>query len=143
MTTSFQVTSEEVLDSFIDRVREINPSLNCLVADRFHEARQEAKAADQFIKAGTYTEDQLAKLKPFLGVPFTTKDCIAVKGICGYFDYIKWIRVGFIRTGLIHTSGLYKRRDIIAQEDADVIVLLKKAGAIPIGLTNVSELCMW
>ncbi|KAK9752772.1 Amidase [Popillia japonica] len=119
-----KVTSEEVLNSFIDRITEINPLLNCLVADRYHEARQEAKAADDFIRSGTMSEAQLAKEKPFLGVPFTTKDCIAVKG-------------------LIHTSGLYKRRHIIAEEDADCIAYLKRSGAIPIGLTNVSELCMW
>lgn len=74
------MSSIDVLNSFIDRIVEINPMLNCLVADRFHEARQEANAADELIKSGTVTEEQLAKEKPFLGVPFTTKDCIAVKG---------------------------------------------------------------
>lgn len=44
---------------------------------------------------------------------------------------------------MIHTSGLHCRREIKAAEDADVIALLRKAGAIPIALTNVSELCMW
>lgn len=45
--------------------------------------------------------------------------------------------------GLIHSSGLEKRKHIIAEEDADVVSKLKQAGAIPIALTNVSELCMW
>ncbi len=30
-----------------------------------------------------------------------------------------------------------------AQRDADVVALLRGAGAIPIALTNCSELCMW
>lgn len=54
--------------------------MNCVVADRFDEARKEAQATDQLIKSGTLSEETLAKEKPFLGVPFTTKDCIAVKG---------------------------------------------------------------
>lgn len=69
-----------MLDSFIERIKEVNPVLNCVVADRFDEARKEAQATDQLIKSGTLSEETLAKEKPFLGVPFTTKDCIAVKG---------------------------------------------------------------
>lgn len=44
---------------------------------------------------------------------------------------------------MIHTSGLYKRKEIKAAEDADAVALLRHAGAIPLALTNVSELCMW
>ncbi|KAJ8977273.1 hypothetical protein NQ317_006801 [Molorchus minor] len=44
---------------------------------------------------------------------------------------------------MIHTSGLVKRKNIIASEDAKAIACLRNAGAIPIALTNVSELCMW
>lgn len=44
---------------------------------------------------------------------------------------------------MIHTSGLYKRKSIIAKEDAIAIGNMRKSGAIPIALTNVSELCMW
>ncbi|XP_076275159.1 fatty-acid amide hydrolase 2 [Rhynchophorus ferrugineus] len=119
-----KISSEQVLESFIERIEEVNPVLNCVVADRFEEARREARAADDLIKSQTISEEVLAKEKPFLGVPFTTKDCIAVKG-------------------LIHSSGLVCRKDIKAEEDAIVIARLKRAGAIPIALTNVSELCMW
>lgn len=45
--------------------------------------------------------------------------------------------------GLRHTAGLYYRKDIIAPQDADAIKMLKRVGAIPIGVTNVPELCMW
>lgn len=76
----FQVTSLEVVNSFIERIEETNPMLNCLVDERFMEARTEAQEADALVKSGSMSEDQLAKEKPFLGVPFTTKDCIAVKG---------------------------------------------------------------
>lgn len=68
------------MNSYIERIQEINPLLNCVVADRFDEARKEARAVDDLIRSGTLSVDVIAKQKPFLGVPFTTKDCIAVKG---------------------------------------------------------------
>lgn len=119
-----KITSVQVLDSFIARIEEVNPLLNCVVADRFEEARKEARAADELIESGAIPLDKLAEEKPFLGVPFTTKDCIPVKG-------------------MIHSSGLVKRKNVIAAEDAKVVASLRRAGAIPIALTNVSELCMW
>lgn len=42
-----------------------------------------------------------------------------------------------------YTAGLVKRKNIIGQFDADVVCLMKKAGAIILAVTNVSELCMW
>ncbi|XP_065155525.1 fatty-acid amide hydrolase 2 isoform X1 [Atheta coriaria] len=119
-----KLTSVEVMKAFVARIEAVNPTLNCVVSDRFEDAMKEAAAADELIRAATMDEETLAKEKPFLGVPFTTKDCIAVKG-------------------MMQSSGLYKRRHVIAEEDADTIGLLRKAGAIPIGLTNISELCMW
>lgn len=80
MILYFQITSLEIVNSYIERIQEINPLLNCVVADRFDEARKEAQAVDDLIKSGTLSVDVIEKQKPFLGVPFTTKDCIAVKG---------------------------------------------------------------
>lgn len=45
--------------------------------------------------------------------------------------------------GLHNTAGVVLRKDVIAEKDADAIKLLRENGAIPIGLTNVPELCMW
>lgn len=119
-----ELTSVQVLESFIRRVKEVNPLLNCMVDERFEEAMKEAKEADDLIKSGKFTEEELAKQKPFLGVPISTKDCISVKG-------------------MLHTSGLYERRDVRAQKDADTMALMREAGAIPFALTNISEVCMW
>lgn len=44
---------------------------------------------------------------------------------------------------MLHTSGLYDRRFHRAEKDAETISLMRKAGAIPFALTNVSEVCMW
>lgn len=121
---SKKITSVEVVNAFIERIEEVNPLLNCVVANRFEDARKEAREVDKLIDSGTIPEEDLKRTKPFLGVPFTTKDCIAIKD-------------------MVHTAGLYARKDCIATDDADSIRNLRQAGAIPIALTNISELCMW
>ncbi|XP_068081794.1 fatty-acid amide hydrolase 2 [Anabrus simplex] len=119
-----KVSSVEVVELFISRIKEVNPVLNCVVDERFEEALKEAKQVDELIRSNIKTVEEIARDTPFLGVPFTTKDSIKVKG-------------------LSHTAGLYKRKDIKADKDAVVVSLMRKAGAIPLAVTNISELCMW
>lgn len=119
-----QISSEDVVQICIQRIRDVNRQLNCLVEERFELALAEAKKADDLVRSGSKTENELAKEKPFLGVPFTTKDCIGVEG-------------------LHQTAGVVMRKDFIAEKDAESIKLLRDAGAIILGLTNVPELCMW
>ncbi|XP_055921354.1 fatty-acid amide hydrolase 2 [Eupeodes corollae] len=119
-----QITSVAVLEAFIRRVEEVNPTFNCVVDKRFKEALKDAADADALIASGTYTPEELLKIKPFLGVPISTKDCIAVK------DFL-------------NTAGLYARKGVRSNEDSDAMGLMRKAGAIPFCLTNVSEMCMW
>lgn len=114
----------DVVQSFIDRINEINPTFNCVVDNCFEEALKEAAEADALIRSGKYTEDELASQKPFLGVPISTKDCIRVKG-------------------MIHSAGIWVRRKIRGEKDAEAMALMRAAGAIPFALTNVSECCMW
>lgn len=52
-----------------------------MVDERFAEAIKEAEEADDLIKSGKYSKTELEEQKPFLGVPISTKDCIAVKGM--------------------------------------------------------------
>lgn len=119
-----KVKSYEVMITFIERINEINDVLNCVVDNRFDEALEEAKKVDELIASGTKTEEELEAETPLLGVPFTTKDSIAVKG-------------------LLHTAGVYARRNIRAEKDSDAVALLRAAGGIPLALTNVPELCFW
>ena len=42
-----------------------------------------------------------------------------------------------------NTSGLVAKKGQMVNYDAAVVTRLKKAGAIPYMVTNVSELCMW
>lgn len=119
-----KLTSVEVMQAFIERCKEINPLLNCVVDQCYEAALKDAAMADKLIASGTLTEEQLATEKPFLGVPISTKDCIRVKD-------------------LLHTAGIWKRRNIRGEKDARAMELMRKAGAIPFALTNVSECCMW
>lgn len=139
-----KLTSVQVLQSFIDRIAEVNPLLNCVVDERYKEAMQEAADIDKLIASGKLTEEELARDKPFLGVPISTKDCISVEGELSFYDGIELcITFFYCNKGLLFTSGLIRRRNIRAEKDSDVIALMRQAGAIPFALTNVSECCMW
>ncbi|XP_068968973.1 fatty-acid amide hydrolase 2-A isoform X1 [Bombus flavifrons] len=120
-----QLTSQEVVQSYIDRIKEIQPILNCVVEDRFEDALKEAKLCDDLLKSENAPSPQvLAEEKPFFGVPFTTKDCIAI-------------------AGMKQTAGLTLRKNVVSERDAEAVRLMRAAGAIPLATTNVSELAMW
>ncbi|XP_031844644.1 fatty-acid amide hydrolase 2-B [Nomia melanderi] len=120
-----QLTSESVIQSYIDRIKEIQPVLNCVVEDRFENALKEAKKCDELLASENAPSPQvLAEQKPFFGVPFTTKDCIGI-------------------ANMKQTAGLVARKNAVAEKDAEVIRLMRAAGAIPLATTNVSELAMW
>jgi fatty acid amide hydrolase 2 len=119
-----KVTSREVVETYIARIKEVNPILNCVVDERFIEALEDAHKVEEFIQSGGKSVEDIEKDTRYLGVPFSTKDCIQV-------------------TGLSHTAGLYCRRHVKALQDADAISCMRAAGAIPFAITNVSEVCMW
>jgi len=113
-----EVRSAEVVEAHIQRIERVNPRLNLVVADRFDQARAEAREADARVATGT------EGLPPYHGVPCTIKESIAVEG-------------------MPHSAGLRARRHVISDRDATATARLRAAGAIPLGVTNVSELCMW
>ncbi len=114
-----QVSSAEVVEAHIQRIQAVNPELNLMVADRFGKARAEARQADERIASTNPSE-----LPPYHGVPCTIKESISLRG-------------------MPNSAGLLARRDVVATEDATAAARLRAAGAIPMGVTNVSELCMW
>ena len=120
-----EIGVEELLKVFVDRINVVNASINAVVADRFSEALMEARELDEELREMSQDErDELEDIKPFLGVPFTAKVAFAVRG-------------------LPNSGGLVARKDHIAEEDAVVVRRLRQAGAIPIAVSNCSELCMW
>ena len=53
------------------------------------------------------------------------------------------IKENFAFVGTPQASGLLARAHIINDHDAPAVARLRAAGAIPLGVTNTSELCMW
>lgn len=119
---SRSLSSREVVGAHVERARAINPGLNAIVVERYEQALAEAEAADAALeRAGAAG---VSELPPLLGVPCTIKE-------------------SFAYAGLPNSAGLVRRRERIATQDATSVARLREAGAICIGLTNVSELCMW
>ena len=83
----------------------------------------EARKIDERFDKGLISDEELQR-KPFLGVPFTTKDSTAVKG-------------------KLHTLGLKSRRNERATETAECVRLMKEAGGILIATTNIPEVNRW
>ncbi|KAK9887978.1 hypothetical protein WA026_000269 [Henosepilachna vigintioctopunctata] len=113
----------EVVNAFIRRIREVNPILNAVVDDNFKGALEEAKRVDKEIEIGDITDVDFQE-KPFLGVPFTSKESTAAKGMS-------------------FTFGIIARKGKKAIEDAEIVHLMKKAGGILLGVTNIPQLNMW
>jgi Asp-tRNA(Asn)/Glu-tRNA(Gln) amidotransferase A subunit family amidase len=116
-----EVSAQKVVDAHIERHIRVGPRINAVVAERFAAAREEALAADRRIAAG---DGDAADLPPLLGVPFTLKESIAL-------------------SGMPNSSGLVARASVRAAETAPVAQRLIEAGAIPLGVTNTSELTLW
>ncbi|KAK8762642.1 hypothetical protein V5799_026095 [Amblyomma americanum] len=119
-----EVKSVDVVSAYIKRIQEVQPIINAVVDDRFEEALREAEAADQLVASGTSSVQELIHEKPLLGVPFSVKDSIAVKG-------------------MRQDAGSLMYRGSRAVEDAPCVARMRAAGAIPLALTNVPELCLW
>jgi len=116
-------TARAVLDAHLAVYERRNPQVNAVIATRFDEARAEAGAADARVAAAT-TDAGRAALPPLLGVPVTIKESIALKG-------------------MPNSAGVIARGEFRSTETAPAAQRLIDAGAIPIGVTNTSELTLW
>lgn len=125
---SKQVTSYEVVSAYIERIKQVQPLVNCVVKDCFDEALAEAKRVDKLIADASDELKDGAKYSeknvPLLGVPFSCKECIWVKG-------------------MPNSTGVLARKNFVVPYDADVVKHIRQAGAILTCVTNTSEACMW
>ncbi len=115
-----QVSAREVVETHIDLLQRLEPDLGAIAADRYDAARADADAADQRVAAAADGEE----LPPLLGVPCTIKESI-------------WLE------GMPNTAGVVARGGQLAGESASTTQRLLDLGAIPLGVTNTSELTMW
>lgn len=121
-----EVTCRRVVECFIKRIEQVNSILNAVVDTRFDKALVEADEYDKLIKLAD-TQEKINLIfdgKPLFGVPFTSKESTGAKGMA-------W------------TFGLLSRTGVKCDEDAEVVKLLKTAGAILIGVSNVPEVNLW
>ncbi|EDV93340.1 fatty-acid amide hydrolase 2-B [Drosophila grimshawi] len=120
-----QLQSEQLVRAYIGRVREVNPSLNAVIEERFEAALNEAKHADEFMARAITEFDRVALFTryPLLGVPFTVKESCGVKG-------------------LSFQVGSLVRKGMKAPQDGDVVELVRAAGGIPLLVSATPEFCM-
>lgn len=108
---SRQASSQEVVDAHLRRIEAVNPSVNAVVTILQERALAAARAADIAVREGH-------ELPPFHGVPITVKGNVDV-------------------AGTPTTQGLRALANAFPRRDAPIVQRLRRAGAIPIGRTNV------
>ena len=106
-----EVSSLEVLESFLTQVEKVNPTINAIVALDIERAKEKAIEADNKINLKS-------KLGPLHGLPMTIKDAFEVEGI-------------------VSTGGNPAWKDNIPKRNAEAVQRLVDAGAIIFGKTNV------
>lgn len=113
-----ELRAVDVVSAHIARLEAAQRRTRSIAVGRFDAARAEAEAADELVAAGS------SELPPLLGVPCTVKESFAF-------------------AGMPQTAGLVSRVGRRAEADAPTVARLRAAGAIPLALTNTSELCIW
>jgi amidase len=107
-----QVSSVQLLEGAIERIQQIDGSLNAVVVRDIERARESAHAADRARQRG---DD-----RPLLGLPMTVKEAFDV-------------------AGLPTTWGLAEGHHC-ATADAVAVARLRSAGAVVLGKTNVATM---
>ncbi|MEN8652553.1 amidase family protein [Streptomyces sp. 21So2-11] len=110
------ITARDLLDQVLTHHAKVNPGLNAVVTLDADAARAAADKADAYLARTGRT------MGPLHGLPITIKDSLETKGM---------------RT----TCGSPDLSDHIPSTDADIVALLRQAGAIIIGKTNVPAMC--
>lgn len=110
------VSPVDVVETCLERLQTLNPTLNAFITVMADTARAEAKAAEAEIEAGGWRG-------PLHGLPVAVKD---------FFD----------TAGVATTAGSAQFKDRVPDSDADAVRRLRNAGAIVIGKTNMDALGM-
>ncbi|NGX42191.1 MAG: Acylamidase [Chlamydiae bacterium] len=108
-----KVSPVEVTDFFLKRISKLNPELNALLYVNADNAKAYAAKREAMAQKGDFS-------KSLLGIPLVVSDVLNMKGIPTTF-------------------GSVLLKDNIVDEDHYEISLLKDAGAIILGKTNMAE----
>lgn len=110
-----EISSVELTEHFLKRIKEHDHTLNCFVTVTEEAARKAAKEADHRIAAGTHTA--------LTGIPIAQKDI-------------------FCTDGIKTSCGSRMLDNFIAPYDATVVKKFKEAGTVMLGKTNMDEFAM-
>lgn len=110
-----EISSAELITAHLERIQEVNPSINAITDLLADSALLQAAAADRMLAAGD-------ACGPLHGVPFSIKDSMDLEG----------------RTTSAGTIG--RKHAPPALQDATLVQRLRDAGAIPIAKTNLPDL---
>ncbi len=110
-----QISSVELASLFLDRIADLNPKLNAFITVDRDGALAAAREADARIARHA--------AGPLTGIPLAHKDVFCTEGV---------------RT----TCGSRMLADFVSPYDAHVVGLLKAAGAVSLGKTNMDEFAM-
>ena len=113
---SREVSPVEVTQAYLDRIDELDFKFNSYLTVSRRDALEGARDAEAAIARGEY-------LGPMHGIPVAVKDQFWTKGV---------------RT----TGGTRILADFVPDEDATIIANLKRAGAVLLGKTNMTEFAM-
>lgn len=111
-----QVTSLELTQMYLERLKRYNPKLFCAVTITEEIGLQQAREADSEISAGKYRG-------PLHGIPYGIKDLAATKGIST-------------------TWGAAPFKDRVIDMDATVVERLRAAGAVLVAKLATGELAL-
>ncbi|XP_059616417.1 fatty-acid amide hydrolase 2-A-like [Phlebotomus argentipes] len=115
-----EITSEDAVAAYIERINAVNPHLNAIVESGFPQALDLAKKADNLCR-----NTPIADLKtrfPLLGVPITVKEsCRLQNFLC--------------------TQGSLLRSKTRSADNGEAVGRLLDAGAIPLLVSNTPEFC--
>src|SRR5256884_9793129 len=109
----------ELTKLMLARIEQLNPKLNAYITVTAELALEQSKKAESEL-FGRRAQKGHRDRGPLHGIPISLKDNICTKDI---------------RT----TAGSKILKDFIPQHDARVVVLLKEAGAVILGKTNMHE----
>lgn len=107
-----EVSSRELTAALLERIEDVNPSVNALVELRGEDALREAEQADAALAAG-------APLGALHGVPITVKEALNVAGMHTTWGNPEWAHY-------------------VADSDATVVTRLREAGAVLVAKSNLA-----
>ncbi|MCL2589360.1 MAG: Asp-tRNA(Asn)/Glu-tRNA(Gln) amidotransferase subunit GatA [Betaproteobacteria bacterium] len=110
-----EISSVELANLFLDRIDAFNPGLNAFITVDRERTLVEARAADRRIARN--------EAGPLTGIPLAHKDVFCTEGV-------------------LTTCASKMLSNFVSPYDAHVVSLLKRAGAVSLGKTNMDEFAM-